>query len=211
MNISLFRQKQNFLAKVFANLLFQLFVFYITVMILRENGIYFSKTTSIVLSVISLIVVFFLIVIRHNMILRFFIFILFSLLSAALFNRFQFIPDDDLKKIVLQVSGVFLIMILIGGFSALIGYNLRPLGLILFLVLIGLIIFQIITIFQDPQEQNRNKKIISRIGVILFTIYIAYDSNEIMQRNFQGDFIDAGVSLFLDIINLISFESSSDL
>lgn len=211
MNISLFRQKQNFLAKVFANLLFQLFVFYITVMILRENGISFSKTTSIVLSVISLIVVFFLIVIRHNMILRFFIFILFSLLSAALFNRFQFIPDDDLKKIVLQVSGVFLIMILIGGFSALIGYNLRPLGLILFLVLIGLIIFQIITIFQDPQEQNRNKKIISRIGVILFTIYIAYDSNEIMQRNFQGDFIDAGVSLFLDIINLISFESSSDL
>ena len=47
-------------------------------------------------------------------------------------------------------------------------------------------------------------KLISSAVVLLFSIYILYDTNIILQRNYAGDFISASISYYLDIINVFN-------
>jgi FtsH-binding integral membrane protein len=45
-------------------------------------------------------------------------------------------------------------------------------------------------------------KIFAIIGILLFSAYIVYDTNVILQKNYFGDFITASLDYYLDIINL---------
>ena len=49
---------------------------------------------------------------------------------------------------------------------------------------------------------NMLQKAFSFIGLIIFSIYIIYDTNSILQRNYYGDFITASLDYYLDIINI---------
>jgi FtsH-binding integral membrane protein len=40
------------------------------------------------------------------------------------------------------------------------------------------------------------------IGVVLFSLYIIYDTNHILQREYYGDFITASMDYYLDILNV---------
>ena len=39
---------------------------------------------------------------------------------------------------------------------------------------------------------------------MLFSVYIIYDTNSILQRDYGGDFISASLAYYLDIINIFS-------
>ena len=39
---------------------------------------------------------------------------------------------------------------------------------------------------------------------MLFSVYIVYDTNNILQRDYGGDFITASLDYYLDIINIFS-------
>jgi FtsH-binding integral membrane protein len=39
---------------------------------------------------------------------------------------------------------------------------------------------------------------------MLFSVYIVYDTNIILQRDYGGDFISASLAYYLDIINIFS-------
>ena len=39
-------------------------------------------------------------------------------------------------------------------------------------------------------------------GLILFSIYIVYDTNRILQKDYFGDFVTASLDYYLDIINI---------
>jgi FtsH-binding integral membrane protein len=49
--------------------------------------------------------------------------------------------------------------------------------------------------------------ILTTIGIVLFSIYIIYDTNNILQKNYYGDFITASLDYYLDILNLFSLMS----
>jgi FtsH-binding integral membrane protein len=44
--------------------------------------------------------------------------------------------------------------------------------------------------------------VVAATGAILFTMYILYDTHMIMEKLSPEDYIDAAVSLYLDIVNL---------
>ena len=39
-------------------------------------------------------------------------------------------------------------------------------------------------------------------GLMLFSIYIVYDTNRILQKDYFGDFVTASLDYYLDIINI---------
>jgi FtsH-binding integral membrane protein len=40
--------------------------------------------------------------------------------------------------------------------------------------------------------------------LLLFSVYVVYDTNSILQRNYNGDFITASLDYYLDILNIFS-------
>ena len=101
-----------------------------------------------------------------------------------------------------DVIKMFSAMFVLGFISVQMGMDLRVFGFILTLMLIG---FIMLIIFSRIE-----KKRISRIGVLLFALFIVYDTNNILQRNYGGDFLNASTDYFLDIINLLRFYDNSD-
>jgi FtsH-binding integral membrane protein len=47
-------------------------------------------------------------------------------------------------------------------------------------------------------------KLLALIGILLFSMYIIYDTNKILQRDYKGDFIRASLDYYLDFINLFA-------
>ena len=45
-------------------------------------------------------------------------------------------------------------------------------------------------------------KIVSIISLFIFSLYIIYDTNNILQRNYNGDFITASLDYYLDVLNI---------
>jgi FtsH-binding integral membrane protein len=82
------------------------------------------------------------------------------------------------------------------------GIDLRVFGFILTVLLLGLIALLIFS--------GIEKKRISRFGVLLFALFIVYDTNNILQKNYGGDFLNASTDYFTDIATLLRFYDNSD-
>jgi FtsH-binding integral membrane protein len=94
-------------------------------------------------------------------------------------------------------------MFFIGVILILFGIQLSLwVGLLLFYLLLSLILSQIISIFLGNISQTH--KIYGILGLILFSFYILYDTNYILQRNYYGDFITASMDYYLDVINVFT-------
>ena len=48
------------------------------------------------------------------------------------------------------------------------------------------------------------KKTLSYIGLGLFSLFVVYDTNQILSRDYNGDFITASMDYYLDILNLFT-------
>jgi FtsH-binding integral membrane protein len=72
-------------------------------------------------------------------------------------------------------------------------------GLFLFISLLILIIARIFSLFH---KSTMLVKTLSAIGIIIFSGYVIYDTNVILQRNYYGDFITASLDYYIDIISI---------
>jgi modulator of FtsH protease len=72
-------------------------------------------------------------------------------------------------------------------------------GFFLFVCLAILIIAQIFNIFY---KSTILMKLLAAVGIVIFSGYIIYDTNTILQRNYYGDFITASLDYYLDILNI---------
>jgi FtsH-binding integral membrane protein len=48
------------------------------------------------------------------------------------------------------------------------------------------------------------KKVFAYIGLGLFSLFVVYDTSQILSRDYYGDFITASLDYYLDILNLFS-------
>jgi modulator of FtsH protease len=75
-------------------------------------------------------------------------------------------------------------------------------GLSLFFALLFLLIISIVQFFII--QSSFLYKILVICSLMLFSVYIVYDTNSILQRDYGGDFISASLAYYLDIINIFS-------
>jgi FtsH-binding integral membrane protein len=134
-------------------------------------------------------------------------FILFSLFSGAfgviLGYRKSGVDPAIIKSALVGTGSIFVAMFAFG--VALIASGIKlglRFGLGLFFALLFLIIVSIVQIF--IAESSFLKKIIVIASLMIFSLYIMYDTNSILQRNYNGDFITASLDYYLDIINIFS-------
>ena len=134
-------------------------------------------------------------------------FVLFSLFSCAfgviLGYRKSGVDPNIVKSALVGTGSIFVAMFAFG--LALIGSGIKlglTFGLGLFFALLFLLIISIVQFFIF--NSSFLKKIIVIGSLMLFSLYIMFDTNSILQRNYNGDFITASLDYYLDIINIFS-------
>jgi FtsH-binding integral membrane protein len=192
-------EKRNFLILVFTNLLVQLGITYYVM----------NKTNNPNISIIPLFlaqiaIIFIIILVPMPEFMKFALFCLFSYTFGLALSRYkEKYSSITINTAVQGAMSIFGLMLATGVALSAGGINLgAKFGSFLFWALLLLIIFRLIFVLGAQMSQAH--KILSFIGLILFSIYVVYDTNIILQRNYYGGFIRASMDYYLDIINLFS-------
>jgi FtsH-binding integral membrane protein len=196
--ISILNNK-NFLLLTFSNLILQLGITYYFMEYYKEKLTTYQNI-GLWIAIFSLI--FIIGMVPMPMWLKFILFSIFSsLFGISLSSLKNNVSDQLIQFAVLGTISIYFTMFFIGVVLILFGIQLSLwVGLLLFYLLLSLILSQIISIFLGNVSQTH--KIYGILGLILFSFYIIYDTNYILQRNYYGDFITASMDYYLDIINI---------
>jgi FtsH-binding integral membrane protein len=206
--IALMYEKKEFMILVFANLITQLGITYYVM----------ERTNKIDIPIgiwplffAQLIIIFVMALIPMPQIIKFLLFCVFSYTFGLMMSALKHRYDSDTINVAIQGAiSVFAIMLASGValFAGGINFGYK-FGAILFWLLLALIVARLI--FVLGAKMNQAHKLLSFIGIILFALYVLYDTNKILQRNYYGDFITASMDYYLDMINLFtSFLGSND-
>jgi len=203
----LISEKKGFFALILATLLSQLYITYYVsenVKIEEEDGKKKFNSKLIGAYIVVIVVILILAFITMPPWLKF---ILFSIFSGAfgviLGYRKSGVDPGIVKSALVGTASIFVTMFAFG--VALIASGIKlglQFGLGLFFALVLLFIISIVNFF--IVESSFLTKIIVIGSLVLFSIYIVYDTNSILQRNYNGDFITASLDYYLDIINIFS-------
>jgi FtsH-binding integral membrane protein len=207
----LLNEKKSFLAKTFGNLIFQLLVTFIIAFQVKspdllENNLYFWG-----LIITTFIIIFLLAMVSMPPIMKFILFTIFSICWGLLLSKIKEQTSPEIiKSALLGVISIFIAMFTVGLLITSMGITMSPrFGFILLVALILLIIVSIVSMFMKSYDTYH--KAISVFALVLFSIFIIYDTNTILQRNYLGDFITASIDYYLDtlniFINLINIQS----
>jgi FtsH-binding integral membrane protein len=168
-----------------------------------------NKTNNPNISIIPLFlaqiaIIFIIILVPMPEFMRFALFCLFSYTFGLALSRYkEKYSADTINTAVQGAMSVFGVMLATGVALSAGGINLGPkFGAFLFWALLFLIIFRLIFVLGAHMPQMH--KILSFIGIMLFALYVVYDTNIILQRNYNGGFIRASIDYYLDVINLFS-------
>jgi FtsH-binding integral membrane protein len=198
--LNLLNDKKEFLIKVFANLIAQLGITYYVMMNYtadpKNTGLYWG------LIIVQLIIIITLALVPMPSWLKFILFSCFSIIWGYILSILRKVSDPKLiQTAILGTISIFGVMFLFGAALIMFGVKLGfQFAAFLFYALLLLIIVHIVTRFSGATTAFMKGMTI--FSLILFSIYIIYDTNNILQREYYGDFITASLDYYLDIINV---------
>ncbi len=202
---ALIHSKKDLLVATFANLIAQLGITYYVMThttLEKEKDHTTLKLQFIGLFIFQLILVGYIITPMESW-KRLLCFSVFSVSYGLMLSYLTlFISPDIIKMALLGTGAIFASMFSIGLMLLLSGIQLGyKWGLFLFFSLLFYIVFQIFAHFYTVPITY---KTILTIGIVLFSLYVIYDTNQILQRNYNGDFVTASIDYYLDIINIFT-------
>ena len=203
----LISEKKGFFALILANLLLQLYITYYVSENLKvdeEKNAKKFDSKFIAACIASLVIILVLAFITMPAWLKF---ILFSLFSASfgviLAFRKSGLDPNVIKSAFVGTASIFVTMFIFGLALIMSNIQLGPTtGLVLLFALLALIIISIVQYF--IAQSSLLKKLIIIASLLLFSLFVVYDTNSILQRNYDGDFISASLNYYLDLINIFS-------
>jgi len=208
------------MAGVFGHLIFQTFVAYRAAEATSGNAYMkdIARSNALLIGIVGLALVLLLSLVRLPIPIKVAIFSILAYISGMALHN---VPN--LQEALLEVVGIFIGMLVAGIFTVQMGYKLDILGQILFFSLLTILIARVINTYvrrtrggdvDAPATSaaatrariargEQNSLVPSRILTILFALFVVYDTNKILQRNYSGNFVNASLDYFLDIFNLI--------
>jgi|TARA_B110000444_G_scaffold87737_1_gene82915 FtsH-binding integral membrane protein len=195
------QKKIPFMAGVFGHLIFQTFVAYRAAEATSGNAYMkdIARSNALLIGIVGLALVLLLSLVRLPIPVKVAVFSLLAYISGMALHN---VPN--LQEALLEVVGIFIGMLVAGIFTVQMGYKLDILGQILFFSLLTILIARVINIYvRRTRVEEQNSLVPSRILTILFALFVVYDTNKILQRNYSGNFVNASLDYFLDIFNLI--------
>ena len=198
--LSLIVSKKEFFILIFANLIAQLGITYYIMQktpAADKNAINFW-----ILFGIQIILIFVLVLVPMPSWMKFLVFSVFSYTFGLSLARLKMKYDPAMiQAAIMGTIGIFGAMMAFGAFLIMSGIKLGyQFGLALLYALLLLIIVRIVFMFIP--SSSGTKRYLTIFSLLLFSVYIIYDTNSILQRNYFGDFITASLDYYLDIINV---------
>jgi FtsH-binding integral membrane protein len=204
----LISEKRSFFALILANLLVQLYITYYVSENVKvdeeKKGAKKFSSKFIAAVIATLVIILILALVPMPAWLKFIFFSLFSgAFGVILGYRKSGLDPNVIKTAFVGTASIFVSMFIFGLALIMSGIQLGfKTALVLLFALLALIIVSIVQIF--IVQSSLLKKIIVISSLILFSVYIVYDTNSILQRNYDGDFISASLNYYLDLINIFS-------
>ena len=191
------QKKIPFMAGVFGHLIFQTFVAYRAAEATSRNAYMkdIAHSNALLIGVIGLVILLLLTLLRLPVPVKVLLFTILAYIAGMTLHN---VPN--LQEALLETVGIFIAMLVAGIFTVKMGYRLDLLGQILFFSLLTILIARIINTYV---RRKSGSLVPSKIISILFALFVVYDTNKILQRNYGGNFVNASLDYFLDIINLI--------
>lgn len=113
-----------------------------------------------------------------------------------------------LREVLASVGGIFVAMSVVGFLD---NQNLLGFGGYALAALVGLIIARIVLMVANladagAMDFTKMNTILNWVATILFSFFVAYDTQRLKDKRVQRgkDYVDASLGLFLDILNLFS-------
>ena len=194
----LIHKKKEFLLLVLSNLIVQLGITYYVMNNLGSEkvglwSLFFAQLIMIVVLCLPL-----------SPAVKFLVFCAFSYTSGLMLSLYKKKYSAATIEIAIQGAlSVFGLMMAVGvllvGSGIQLGYKFAA---FLFWALLALIVARLVLVL--GQGLSTTHKILSYIGIILFSLFVVYDTNNILSREYYGDFVSASLDYYLDIINLFS-------
>lgn len=207
---SLLRQKKDLMGCIFLTLIFQLVVSVVTMKIDQEKNLLgnFMKTNKYISQIglfISFLAIFYGIFKTKSFVTKQLLFGLLSIIMGLILSAMIHIINDPklVESAAISTLINFGLMFLLGLVIVYFGYDLSWLGILLFLGLFIIIVIQVIGMFSPQSDETH--KMIAYASVVIFSLYILYDTNNILlkyQNKSKSDCIVGAIDYYLDIINL---------
>ena len=204
----LLKKKQQLLKCVFSSLIFQLCITAFIVFYLQENSTILNILKSnylysIALFLIGLFIIFILSSDKLSFNTKFMFFMFFGIIQGILLGSFkQYFPEDVVKSALISTITIFVTFLCIGFTIVYFNYDITWMGIYLLLALLAIIVYRISLIF-IPVEYNF-KKTMFVITILLFSIFIIYDTNVLLLKGKNKDCISFAMDYYLDILNIFS-------
>lgn len=185
-------KKGPFMGIVFSNLIFQCFVAYTAAIKADKAHVDKNRWMYLIAFIASLLT---LTMGNLSIQMKVVLFTIFSAITGALSSRHEYSPE-----LIKEVGMIFTGMLILGIVSIQLKIDLRPYTPILIAALVGLIVARLF---------SKERKNLGKIGTLLFAIFVVFDTNNILQTNYEGDFVQASLDYFVNIINLLNSAEDS--
>jgi len=133
---------------------------------------------------------------------KFFLITLFSVCWGLLLTRIKnYTSPEIIKTAIIGVLSIFITMFCIGVLLIICGIKLENathtfLSCALLFVIISFIVIILM------KKYNTFHKSIAVVIITIMSLYIIYDTHDILHRHYKGDFITASIDYYLDILNI---------
>jgi FtsH-binding integral membrane protein len=213
----LVKGREKFLLSVYAILIIQLVVTFALIRSFQNSPkmVELTKKHSLLFGLASIGVVI-IMGFRFPPMIKFVLFTILSVIMALFLTAITArVPTEIVHQALASTIGIFVVLSIFALFLSSFGVHLGWMGVYLIAALIGLIVVSLVfilySVFKKPQadeEQQSSAKSIYRvivvIGMVLFSLFVVYDTNMILQRDYVGGPIDAAEDFYLTFINLFT-------
>jgi len=205
-NIGRIKEKAPFMGSVIVLVFIQLLITFFIMEKLAKNEkiqttLSQNKAYLITLFVLPLVIILVLAFVPMPMYIKLILFTIFSILFGILLSVVRHLISPELVRVaVIATLGIFVSMFIVGIILAGLGYDLFWLGMILFILLLALVIAGIVMLFISPDKKTL--RIRAFFVILLFAVYIIYDTNQIIMRDYDNDYVTAGLDYYLDFVNV---------
>ena len=201
----LVKKKSGFLTSVYMTLIIELFVTFFIVYQFRNHPTLskFTKQSFWIYLFVSLGLILILTLIPMPIWMKLIVFTIFAgVTGGMLYNASYMVSIELINQALIGTIGIFIGMTILAVGLAAIGIDLSFMGLILLGALIGLLVASLVVRLMSNEKTSKAHKILLIIGLILFSIYITYSTNIMLQKDYNQDFVSAAIDLYLNFVNV---------
>lgn len=195
--------REMFFIAVFGTLIFQVCLTFWVMNYSKNSPLIQDKIRQYIFGLILLQFAFILILafIPMHPIFKFVLFTLFAFTTGIVLSTIASTTSQEIiKASIVGTISIFVLMVIFGLVLSMLGFDLSWMAGILFATLLVLILVRIVTMFMTTS--NNFKKSIAVFALLLFGVFVVFDTNNILQRDYNGDFVTASLDYFLDILNI---------